>query len=88
MAALIDSCITSPSLPVVDHVALARHGHRLDGEQFATDLGPGEPGDLADLVRLLGHADLVATHAEDTCRDAVAACTATCLSAFSQQQRP
>ena len=52
-AAWIDSCITSPSWPVSDQLALARHHRGFDRQQLAADFGPREPGDLADLVLLL-----------------------------------
>src|SRR5205814_4602958 len=48
-----------------DGLALAGHGHRLDGEQLAADLGPGETGDLADLALLLGDAVGVAPYADE-----------------------
>jgi hypothetical protein len=53
-AAWIDSCMTSPSLPVVIILPLPGTRYRLDGEQFAADLGPRQAGDLPDLVLLLG----------------------------------
>jgi hypothetical protein len=46
----IDSFITSPSLPVCVMLALAGHHDRLDGQQLAADLGPGQARDDADLV--------------------------------------
>ena len=45
-------------------IALARHARGFDGEQFATDFGPGQAGDLPDLVVFLGHAVGVTLHAE------------------------
>ncbi len=41
-----------------DGLALARHRRRFDGQQFAADLGPGQAGDLPDLVVLLGDAEV------------------------------
>ena len=63
-AAWIDSCITSPSLPVVMVLPLPGIVDRLDRQQLAADLGPREAGHLADLVLLLGHAEGVLAHAE------------------------
>jgi hypothetical protein len=40
-------------LPVVRNLALAGHGDRFDGQQFATHLGPGQAGDRTDLVLFL-----------------------------------
>ena len=50
-------------------LALARQRHGLDRQQVAADLGPGEPGDLADLVLLLGDAVGVSGARRGTCRD-------------------
>src|SRR4051812_44300446 len=47
-----------------DGLALPGHRRGLDRQQLAADFGPGEAGDLADLVLLLGHAEGVAAHAE------------------------
>src|SRR4051812_27878626 len=47
-----------------DGLPLAGHRRGLDRQQLAADFGPGEAGDLADLVLLLGHAEGVAAHAE------------------------
>ena len=46
-------------------LALAGHGDRLDGQQFAADLGPGEAGDGADLVLFLAHAVAEAADADE-----------------------
>ncbi len=43
-------------------LALAGHGHGFDGEQFATDLGPCQACDLADLVFLLGNTEGITPH--------------------------
>ena len=45
-------------------LALAGHGDRLDRQQFAADLGPGEAGDRADLVLFLADAVAEAADAE------------------------
>ena len=45
-------------------LALAGHHRGFDRQQLAADFGPGEAGDLADLVLLLGHAVAEAAHAE------------------------
>src|SRR5688500_9536070 len=45
-------------------IALAGNGDGLDRQQFAADLGPGEPGDRADLILFLAHAIAEAPHAE------------------------
>src|SRR5690242_5167203 len=47
-----------------DRLALAGHRDRLDREELTADLGPREPGDLPDLVLLLGDAVGEAAHAE------------------------
>jgi hypothetical protein len=47
-----------------DHLALARHHGGFNGEQLAADVGPGEPGDDADLVLVLDLAVAVLRHAE------------------------
>src|SRR5262249_23142571 len=46
------------------HLALAGHHGGFDGEQLATDVGPGEPGDDADQVLVLDLAVAVLRHAE------------------------
>ena len=46
------------------HLAFARHHGGFDGEQLAADVGPGEPGDDADLVLVLDLAVAVLRHAE------------------------
>src|SRR5262249_40194292 len=46
------------------HLALAGHHDGFDGEQLATDVGPGEPGDDADQVLVLDLAVAVLRHAE------------------------
>src|SRR5262249_2925445 len=43
---------------------LARHQRRFGDEHFAADLGPGEPGRDADLVRLFRHRVAEARNAE------------------------
>src|SRR6266404_1976131 len=45
-------------------LALARQRHRFDGQQIAADFGPGESGNLSDLVLFLGNAVGVAAHTE------------------------
>src|SRR5436190_1068995 len=52
-----------------DGLALARHGHRLDGQQLAADLGPGQAGDLSHLVLLFRHAEAELAHAEELVED-------------------
>ena len=47
------------------HLALARHHDGFDGQQFATNLSPGKPGDHADLVFQLGHAIAILRHAQE-----------------------
>src|SRR5262249_12504169 len=46
------------------HPALALHHGRFDSEQLAADVGPGEPGDDADLVLVFDLAVAVLRHAE------------------------
>ena len=50
------------------HLALAGHGDRLDRQQLAADLGPGEAGDRADLVLFLALAVAELAHAGDSRR--------------------
>ncbi|MNO77287.1 hypothetical protein D3C76_683900 [compost metagenome] len=49
----------------LDQLTLARHNGRLDGQQLAANLGPGQPGHLADLILLLGQAVAELAHAEE-----------------------
>ena len=63
-AAWIDSCITSPSLPVETILPLPGMHRALDRQQFTADFGPCQPGDLSDLVVLLRDAEAVAAHTE------------------------
>src|SRR5210317_843381 len=44
--------------------SLARNDGRFDGEKLATDLGPGETGNLPDLIVVFGLAVAETTHAE------------------------
>src|SRR5208282_5548021 len=46
-------------------LALAGNHRRLDREQLAADLGPGESGDLTHAVHVLGLAVAEAPHAEE-----------------------
>ena len=55
--------MTSPSLPVGRDLALAGHADRLDRQQFAADLGPGQPGGHTDQILQLDDAVAVALHA-------------------------
>ena len=50
IAAWIDSCMTSPSLPVKLCLPFSRHDRRLNRQQFAADFCPGESRDLTDPV--------------------------------------
>src|SRR5690606_16927171 len=46
------------------HLALAREGDRLDGQELAAYFGPGETRDLSDLVLHLRNAEAVLAHAQ------------------------
>src|SRR5690606_15366648 len=49
----------------LDQHTLAGHHSRLDGEQLATYLGPGQAGHLTDLILLLGKAITMLAHTEE-----------------------
>ena len=55
--------MTSPSLPVCLMLPLPGIDHRLDGQQLAAHLGPGQAGDDADHVLGFGLAVAEAAHA-------------------------
>ena len=57
-AAWIDSCITSPSWPVWISLPLPGTTVASMRQQIAADFGPRQTGDLADLVLLLGAAEV------------------------------
>ena len=64
-AACTDSCMTSPSLPVV--IVLPSPGSTTDSVVSSSppNLGPGQTGHLTDLVFTFGHAEAVTPHAEE-----------------------
>src|SRR3990167_5067864 len=49
----------------LDQLALAWHYRRLDGQQLATDLSPGQAGHLTDLILLLGQTIAMLAHPEE-----------------------